>query len=450
MKTNIDSSDHSNQRQTLREISLPDDVTEIDSGLFRDYLHLQKVTLPNSVVRIGNEAFSACSNLTDINIPDSVTSIGERSFANCKSLTKLDLPESLNYIGKEAFLGCTGLVEFYIPKSVLSIGDMAFADCVNLKEIYLVNPDVNIGKGAFDNCDYLVIHCPFQSTACEYAISSGIQFLPDVICINQTHYVPTSSPKDISGDGWNWNSEKKILSLDNYDGGSIFAGADLTIELKPSSKNYISKSQTMQDIIGLYSLDGEIKIQGDGKLLIEKCDTGIYANDSIRIASGEVTVVGKLEGLHAENGEISILGGTVYAASLDKTTPYPAINGNIRPNNARIFAGDNQVSPILVNHYTDQKYVCITHDESCNPEFSRIINQVVYNIGENAQVITGNNYGTVIGKDAIINRSKITNLHNDEINDKFSGTIIGDDAIINRSNIMNSHDSMCGEDEPDE
>ena len=54
---------------------IPNSVTEIDDGAFKNCTSLIQITIPNSVIDIGGFAFENCTSLTQINIPDSVTEI---------------------------------------------------------------------------------------------------------------------------------------------------------------------------------------------------------------------------------------------------------------------------------------------------------------------------------------------------------------------------------------
>ena len=66
---------------------------------------LKNITLPESVTEIGNMAFVICSSLTNITIPESVTEIGIGAFEWCTSLKKISLPKKVK-LGNNVFLGC--------------------------------------------------------------------------------------------------------------------------------------------------------------------------------------------------------------------------------------------------------------------------------------------------------------------------------------------------------
>ena len=119
----------------ITEFEIPDNVSMIKDGAFKDCDSLERVTIPDSVTSIGHLAFEDCTSLTSIEIPDSVTSIGWYAFYNCTSLTSIEIPDSVTSIGNSAFSDCSRLTSITIPDSVTSIGKSAFRDCTSLTSI---------------------------------------------------------------------------------------------------------------------------------------------------------------------------------------------------------------------------------------------------------------------------------------------------------------------------
>ena len=106
----------------IKNLIIPNDITEIKGYAFSGCSGLTSVTIPNSVTSIGDSAFRGCSGLTSVNIPNSVTTIGYDAFAYCSGLTSVTIPNSVTTIGNSAFYGCTGLTSVNIPNSVTTIG----------------------------------------------------------------------------------------------------------------------------------------------------------------------------------------------------------------------------------------------------------------------------------------------------------------------------------------
>ncbi len=119
----------------LTSVTIPNSVTSIGDYVFYDCDGLLSVTIPNSVTSIGDYAFYHCDGLTSVTIGNSVTSIGDYAFYICNRLTSVIIPNSTTRIGKWAFYGCKGLTSITIPNSVTSIGDYAFNGCWNLTEV---------------------------------------------------------------------------------------------------------------------------------------------------------------------------------------------------------------------------------------------------------------------------------------------------------------------------
>ena len=119
----------------LTHVSLPSSLITIDKIAFADCGALISITIPSSVTTIGESAFSDCQGLSSIVIPNSITTINEFTFSGCNGLTSLSLPESVTTIKGNAFYGCSKLENLIIPSKVEYIYQQAFADCGNLKSV---------------------------------------------------------------------------------------------------------------------------------------------------------------------------------------------------------------------------------------------------------------------------------------------------------------------------
>ncbi|MBR0139533.1 MAG: leucine-rich repeat protein [Firmicutes bacterium] len=59
--------------------------------------------------KLGSRLLDGAVNLKEVFIPDTVTEIGDRSFRDCASLKEITLPAGLTSIGEDAFKGCDSL-----------------------------------------------------------------------------------------------------------------------------------------------------------------------------------------------------------------------------------------------------------------------------------------------------------------------------------------------------
>ena len=130
---------------------------------------VESITIPEYidgyiVRRIGYGAFDGFTYIKEINIPNSVTNIGDEAFWNCKSLTKIKIPDSVIIIYDNAFGRCISLKEINIPNSVTTIGKFIFRACFSLTEINNVklNNHVNIINNRFVYYDGLIYRIRYQ------------------------------------------------------------------------------------------------------------------------------------------------------------------------------------------------------------------------------------------------------------------------------------------------
>ena len=85
--TNINVSDNNRNYSSIDGVLFNKDKTEIIK--YPEGKESKSYKIPNSVTSIVYGAFRNCSSLTNITIPDSVTSIGNYAFASCSSLTNI-------------------------------------------------------------------------------------------------------------------------------------------------------------------------------------------------------------------------------------------------------------------------------------------------------------------------------------------------------------------------
>ena len=167
---------------SLTSIAIPASVTEIGSQAFADS-GLTSITIPSTVTMLGSGAFNGCESLTSMNIQANVTEIPEDFALECP-LTSLTLPNTLQTIGRSAFPKSNGLqiTELTIPASVTSIGDYAFASN-NASQIALtVLPTTppTLGKNVFTLATGSVIKVPAASVAA-YKAADGWSVWADKI-----------------------------------------------------------------------------------------------------------------------------------------------------------------------------------------------------------------------------------------------------------------------------
>ena len=187
----------------LKNVGIPDGVTEIGNGVFYQCSSIANIVIPNSVKSIGAQAFVRCSKLTSVIIPDNVTNIGDYAFGYCTSLSGITfLGDNIDYIGRtafentawlnnqndgvvyigkllycykgkmpsnttitvkdgteaieaRAFAGKKELIEVVLPNSVKRIGSSAFYECSNLSSITIPDSIEYVDNQAFQGTAWL-------------------------------------------------------------------------------------------------------------------------------------------------------------------------------------------------------------------------------------------------------------------------------------------------------
>lgn len=102
---------------SVRSLTLPDSVEIICADALRYQHELHSLILPNNVKSIGERAFEG-SGIREIKIPDGVSNIEDYAFASCKNLSSASLPESLKSLNYTVFSGCTSLSKLILPDNI--------------------------------------------------------------------------------------------------------------------------------------------------------------------------------------------------------------------------------------------------------------------------------------------------------------------------------------------
>ncbi|MDR0962453.1 MAG: fimbrillin family protein [Mediterranea sp.] len=146
------------QSLNLQEVEI--EGNEIPDDAMTGKQSLLRLVLPNKITRIGTGAFRNCVNLTgSLIIPEGVKVIGSQAFLGCISMTgTLSLPSTLEVIGNSenhsaTFRDCGFTCNLVLPSNLKIIGDQTFYNCQGLYGS-LVLPDrlEQIGSNAFSGC----------------------------------------------------------------------------------------------------------------------------------------------------------------------------------------------------------------------------------------------------------------------------------------------------------
>ena len=120
--------------ETARIISLPETVTSIGDGAFKNCT--EQIVIDGEISYLGESAFENTAKLTEINLSDSLESIPFKAFSGAASLTEITLPKNLKSISEDAFMNCTVLRSLIVSSSELSVGNSAFSGCTSLVTVF--------------------------------------------------------------------------------------------------------------------------------------------------------------------------------------------------------------------------------------------------------------------------------------------------------------------------
>lgn len=155
-------SQDANYNTVTKYVKLPVHLKSIDGTAFAGMSNLREIIIPDSVTEIGIQAFANCTSLKKAVLPKGLKEIPPSCFKNTP-LSEIEIPETVEIIGSSAFECETrnkengilhissGLSSVHIPDSVKIIGDKAFKGRERLKNIRIPKTIESIGEKAFDD-----------------------------------------------------------------------------------------------------------------------------------------------------------------------------------------------------------------------------------------------------------------------------------------------------------
>ena len=171
-----------NECGSLETVVLPTNLDDFSGWcIFRNCRNLKNIAIPENVTEIPNGTFINCSSLAAITIPQGVGEIGSNAFYGCSSLTSIEIPEGVKYLYEQVFYGCTALESVKLPQNLLQIGKNCFYNCGALSDISLPSSIEIIGEGAFYNCENLA--SPTLPTSLRTLVKSAFQYCRNITTI---------------------------------------------------------------------------------------------------------------------------------------------------------------------------------------------------------------------------------------------------------------------------
>ena len=103
--------------ENIEDVDIPDlinekPVTQIGGDCFFGHREILHVAYPNTLEFIDCQAFALCNGIRELILPDSITEISSFAFRDCKALKRIKLPERLRVLRPSVFSFC------YLPDDV--------------------------------------------------------------------------------------------------------------------------------------------------------------------------------------------------------------------------------------------------------------------------------------------------------------------------------------------
>ena len=172
-------------QRTIREIIIPEDVTNIGNSAFSNCFSLHSVTMHNNILSLDHMSFQNCNLSSLNNLPESITTIGNSAFSNtqislstlpqnlsslgsgvftnCKNVKLTKLPLGIKKILATTFYGCSQILVFTFHSQIQEIGTQAFRNCTGLTEINFEGTPSSIETNTFLGCTALTtINVPWS------------------------------------------------------------------------------------------------------------------------------------------------------------------------------------------------------------------------------------------------------------------------------------------------
>ena len=137
----------------IHDLVIPEGVTSIGCGAFRNAKCLRSVTFPVSLQRIDGWAFNNCENIKAVYISD-MAAWCEISFGNIGA-NPLNQNDIWSDKGNYLYLNGEPVIDLVIPEGVTSIGDFAFSSYDKIESVTIPQTVMAIGNWAFSVCKSL-------------------------------------------------------------------------------------------------------------------------------------------------------------------------------------------------------------------------------------------------------------------------------------------------------
>ena len=181
--TNLDLMD-----EATGTIIIPQNVTKIGNGAFRDLAGLRSIVIPGTVKEIGDYAFSENPTLENVVIEEGVEKIGSNTFRGCINLKKIQFPKSVTEMGSYCMCACTSLDNVELPPNITVLNGGTFESCTNLKNIKLPENLIKMDGFVLANNSIERLEIPDSVTTIQPNSFVGLYKLKEIVLGDKSIY----------------------------------------------------------------------------------------------------------------------------------------------------------------------------------------------------------------------------------------------------------------------
>ena len=145
----------------LKDVVVPNNVTEIGWAVFQDCKQLQSINVPTGIDYVPYDYCEGCESLTTVAMHPGINTIRHDAFYGCKALKSIEVGNNITSIEYNAFRGCESLPFFQLPQGLTAITSWSFAGMKSFKGRVVVPEGVKTVEGdAFRESNILGISFP--------------------------------------------------------------------------------------------------------------------------------------------------------------------------------------------------------------------------------------------------------------------------------------------------
>lgn len=157
-------------RKKIRYVKLPTSLRLLEKNAFYHCYGLRELEIPEGVTEIGEICFELCGEMKKIKLPSSLRKMGCLAFVGCKKLKKIEIPPNVDEIDICCFTACHQLTEVILPDGLKKIREDAFRRCIKLRQVMLPDGLEYVSGTAFANCSPGLVLVVRENTATHRAL----------------------------------------------------------------------------------------------------------------------------------------------------------------------------------------------------------------------------------------------------------------------------------------